>query len=125
LHTLLGLNNKEALECHPKIGASWEGFAMNSVLTQLNAQSEEIFYWSTHSGAEMDLVIIRGNTRLGFEFKRTTSPTLTKSIHIAMDDLHLSHVYIVHAGDKTYPIATHVTALGLSCILTQLKPLDN
>lgn len=116
LHTLLGLNNQAALDVHPKIGASWEGFAMNTVLSQLDAQPEEAFFWSTHTGAELDLVILRGNLRLGFEFKRTLSPKLTRSTHTAMKDLGLSHVYIIHAGDEIYPLALNVTALGLSRI---------
>jgi predicted AAA+ superfamily ATPase len=113
LHTLLGLKNKEELEGHPKVGASFEGFAMNTVLSALNVQSEESFFWSAHSGAEIDLVIFRGNKRLGFEFKRTAAPTLTSSIQMAIKDLKLSHVYIIYMGKEIYLIQENVTALGL------------
>lgn len=123
LHALLGLENYEEILSHPKVGASWEGFAMNAVMSQLNVEAEEAFYWSTFSGAEMDLVIMRGNTRLGFEFKRTSSPALSKSTCIAMHDLALTHVYIVHAGVETYPLANDVTALALSDIFAYLSPL--
>jgi predicted AAA+ superfamily ATPase len=116
LHALLNLHNKTELEGHPKIGASWEGFAMNTVLTQLDVHSDEAFFWSTHTGAELDLLVFRGNQRLGFEFKRTVSPTLTRSIPIAMADLNLSHVYIVNANNDIYPLAANVTAIGLSQI---------
>jgi predicted AAA+ superfamily ATPase len=116
LHTLLGLNDQEELFSHPKVGASWEGFAINTVMTQLNVQPEEAFYWSTYTGAEMDLVIMRGNTRLGFEFKRTSAPTLTRSSRTAMEDLDLTHVYVVYAGNKVFPLAENVTALGLSTL---------
>ncbi len=123
LHTLLGLDNKEELESHPKVGASWEGFAMNTVLTQLNIQPDEAFFWSTYTGAELDLVVIKGNTRIGFEFKRSSTPQMTKSISIALKDLSLSHVYVVYAGDEPYPLEHNVTALGLVNVLTTIKPL--
>jgi hypothetical protein len=123
LHSLLGLDNQENLECHPKVGASWEGFAMDTVITQLDAQSEEVFFWGTHSGAELDLLVIRGNIRLGFEFKRTSAPQLTRSIAIAKEDLSLSHVYIIHAGSVSYPLGSNITALSLTEVLSELKPL--
>jgi len=116
LHTLLGLNNKEELESHPKVGASWEGFAMNAVIAQLNALPEEIFYWSTYSGAEIDLVVMRGNQRLGFEFKRTSSPSLTSSLQTACADLNLTKAYIIYMGNDVFPLNDKVTALGLARI---------
>lgn len=114
LHTLLGLETQEELEGHPKIGASWEGFALNSVLTQLHVLPEESFFWSTYSGAEMDLLVMRGNRKIGFEFKRTLAPTLTRSVSVAMEDLALTHVYVINAGNDVYPMAKNVTAMGLS-----------
>lgn len=124
LHTLLGLNTQEELESHPKVGASWEGFAMNTVLSQLKTPSEEAFFWRTQAGAELDLLIIHGNHRLGFEFKRTTTPQITKSLKIAMEDLRLTQAYIVHAGDSSYPLAAHITALSLSRVMQDLPSLD-
>jgi predicted AAA+ superfamily ATPase len=123
LHTLLGLDHQEELESHPKVGASWEGFAMNTVLTQLNVRSEEAFFWSTYSEAELDLVIMRGHTRLGFEFKRTVAPTMSRGIQGTLADLKLSHIYIIHAGEEAYPLSSRVTALPLSKVTTVLKPL--
>lgn len=121
LHALLGLDNKEELEVHPKIGASWEGFALNAVLSWLNVRSEEAFYWATYSGAELDLLIIRGNKRLGFEFKRTTSPSLTRSIQVAISDLNLTKAYVIHSGSESYPLSDKVTALCLADLLTGIK----
>ena len=118
LHSLLGLESQEALECHPKVGASWEGFALNALITQLNAIPEETFYWSTYSGAEIDLVIIRGNERLGFEFKRTMSPQLTKSLKNAYIDLNLTQAYIIYPGQEIFPLANNIFAVGLSQIST-------
>ncbi len=120
LHTLLNLNTLDELENHPKVGASWESFALNSILDQLNVASEEAFYWRTHSGAELDLLINRGNKRIGFEFKRTVAPQLTRSMHIASQDLQLSHLYIVHAGIESFQLAKNVTALSIYRILTEL-----
>lgn len=121
LHTLLGLDDLNELESHPKIGASWEGFAMNTVLTQLNISAHEAFYWSTYTGAELDLLFIRGNTRIGFEFKRTMAPTMSRSIAIAIEDLQLSHVYIVNPGNDIYPLTKEVSVLGLSKIMSLLS----
>lgn len=123
LHTLLGLDTKEELASHPKVGASWEGFAMNTVLTQLNIQPNEAFFWSTYTGAELDLVVIKGNTRIGFEFKRSSAPQMTKSVSIALNDLKLSHVYVIYVGNEQYPLADNITALGLTNVLTTIKSL--
>lgn len=124
LHTLLGLNTQEELESHPKVGASWEGFAMRVILTTLQVLPEEAFYWSTHGGAELDLLIIRGNTRIGFEFKRGVAPKMTRSAHVALEDLKLSHLYVVHAGEDVYPLAPKVTALSLSQAMMVFKVGD-
>lgn len=123
LHTLLGLDTKEELASHPKVGASWEGFAMNTVLTQLNIHPDEAFFWSTYTGAELDLVVIKGNTRIGFEFKRSSAPQITKSVSIALKDLSLSHVYVIYVGNEQYPLADNITALGLANVLTTIKSL--
>jgi hypothetical protein len=122
LHALLGLDDQEALENHPKVGASWEGFAMNTVLTQLQVPAEEAFFWRTQAGAELDLFVIHGNQRLGFEFKRSAAPQMSRSLSIAVDDLKLTQAYIVHAGDTSYPLTLNVTALSLLDVL-KLEPL--
>ena len=87
LHTLLNLPTHNDLEGHPKVGASWEGFAVNEIMTRLGARPEECFFWATHGGAELDLLIVRGQRRLGFECKRTVAPRLTRSMHTALADL--------------------------------------
>lgn len=113
LHTLLGINNRDELEGHPKVGASWEGFALNQVLSQLNVKPEEAFYWSTYSGAELDLFIMRDNQRIGFEFKRSSSPSLTRSLSIACEDLRLTQAYIIYPGTENFKLAEKVMAVGL------------
>jgi predicted AAA+ superfamily ATPase len=123
LHTLLGLDTLHDLEGHPKVGASWEGFALSQVLVRLGAHAEESFFWATHGGAELDLLVVRGRRRLGFECKRTAAPRLSQSIHSALADLALDHVDIVHAGDHTFPLAERVRALALSRLYDDLRPL--
>ena len=102
LHTLLRIDTRDDLERHPKIGASWEGFVMKEVLRRIGARPEECFFWATHAGAELDLLVVRGSRRLGFEIKRTTSPTTTRSIHAALDSIRLNHLDVIHAGEHTF-----------------------
>jgi predicted AAA+ superfamily ATPase len=108
LHTLLNLRTLKDLEGHPKIGASWESF---------------VLFWATHAGAELDLLVVRGRRRLGFEIKRTSSPQITKSMHNALSDLKLSQLDIIHAGDYTFPLSRQVRAISSSRLLKDLKPL--
>jgi uncharacterized protein len=123
LHTLLNVPTQADLEGHPKVGASWEGFALGEVMTRLGAQPEECFFWATHAGAELDLLVVRGNRRWGFEFKRTVAPRLTRSMHSALADLRLERLEVVHAGDQTFPLADTVRALALGRLLDDLDPL--
>lgn len=123
LHALLGLGTASAIESHPKLGASWEGFALDTVASRLGAAPEECFFWRTHSGPEIDLLVIRGNARLGFEFKRTTAPEVTRSMRAALNDLKLARLTIVHAGTRTYPMAPKIHAVALGRVLEDLTPL--
>ena len=123
LHALLGLANARAIDSHPKVGASWEGFALDAVISRLGARPEECFFWATHSGAELDLLVVRGQRRLGFEFKRTTAPTVTKSMRIAQADLRLDQLGVVHAGMYSYELAPGIKAIAFNRMLEDLKPL--
>jgi hypothetical protein len=123
LHTLLAVETFEDLERHPKVGASWEGFAMGEVITRLGVRPEQCFFWATHTGAELDLLVVRGNRRWGFEFKRTVAPRTTKSMHVAIADLKLERLDVVHAGDTSFPLTENIRALALSRILEDLEPL--
>jgi hypothetical protein len=123
LHALLDLETGRELERHPKVGASWEGFAVGEILARLGAFPEECFFWATHSGAELDLLVVRGSRRLGFEFKRTTAPRITPSMHIALEDLKLDRLDLIHAGEKTFPLAERVHAMPLHRVWKDLEPL--
>lgn len=125
LHTLLGVDTAAELEQHPKIGASWEGFALEEVVSRLGARPEQCFFWATHTGAELDLLVVRGSHRWGFEFKHTVTPRLTRSMHSALADLHLERLDVVYAGDATFPLATRVRALALPRLLDDLEPLPS
>jgi len=89
LHSLLGIENKDQLNRHPKLGASWEGFALEEVIRRYNATPEECYFWATHSGAELDLLIVQGGRKVGVEFKYTDKPRSSKSMHVAMESLQL------------------------------------
>jgi predicted AAA+ superfamily ATPase len=123
LHTLLGLESWDDLMGHPKVGASWEGFVMKEVITRLGARSEETFFWGSHNGAELDLLVVRGNRRLGFELKRTTAPSVTRSMHVALATLGLESIDVVHAGDHTYPLAQRIRAVSFSRLCEDVQPL--
>jgi len=117
LHTLLDLDSVTDLERHPKVGASWEGFAMTQVIARLDARPEQCYFWRTHNGAELDLLVVRGRERLGFEFKRTSAPAVTPSMRSALTDLGLARLDVVHAGRETFPLASRVRAVALSRLL--------
>jgi predicted AAA+ superfamily ATPase len=123
LHTLLNLETQEDVEGHPKVGASWEGFVLRAVVERLGARPEEIFFWATHAGAELDLLVVRGQRRFGFELKRTAAPRLTPSIRTAREDLRLERVDVVYPGEHTFPLAERVRALALPRLYEDLDPL--
>jgi len=114
LHTLLGLETTDELAGHPKVGASFEGFALGEVVRVLGARPEECYFWATHAGAELDLLIVRGMERRGLEFKRTDSPRLTRSMRTAMEDLKLDRLDVIHAGRNLFPMADRIHAVPLS-----------
>ncbi len=123
LHALLGLGSERQLTSHPKVGASWEGFAVEATIARLGALPEECFFWATHGGAELDLLVVRGPTRLGFEFKRTSTPALTRSMFTALDDLRLAHLHVVHAGERSFPLHERVRAASVRDLRTELQSL--
>jgi predicted AAA+ superfamily ATPase len=114
LHQLLGIDTMKALVTHPKVGASWEGFVVEQVLTMVD--HDEAYFWATHQGAEIDLVLRRGTDLFGVECKRSDTPRLTKSITISLNDLNLTRVAVVYPGSKRFPIADHVEAVPLRSI---------
>ncbi len=118
LHALLSVENRMQLAGHPKHGASWEGFALEQVMETL--ATRQAFFWGTHAGAELDLLFFRGGKRYGVEFKCADAPTMTRSLHIALEDLGLERAWIVHPGAQSYPVHDKVTVCTLPGLLDEL-----
>ena len=114
LHRLLGIRTRKDLLSHPKSGASWEGYALEELLKV--ADVEEFYFWGTHGGAELDLLLVVNGRQIGVEFKRVDAPKLTRSIHIALDDLGLDHLAVIYPGDMIYPLEDRVTVLPLTAL---------
>jgi predicted AAA+ superfamily ATPase len=115
LHALLGLASRRDLLGHPKAGASWEGFAVNHVVAAFRAR--EAYFWATHAGAELDVFLPWRGRRYGFECKFQDAPGMTRSMHVALADLSLDHLWVVYPGSARYEIHDRVTALPLSAVL--------
>lgn len=111
LHTLLGIGSRRDLEHHPKVGASWEGYAIEETIKAL--QPDDAYFWATHNGAELDLLLFRKGRRIGVECKRVDAPTLTPSMRIALEDLQLDELKVVYPGTKRYHLAGKVEAVPL------------
>ena len=114
LHQLLGLDSEKALLSHPKLGASWEGFVIEQVLA--SERHDEAWFWATHQGAEIDLLLRRGDRLLGVECKRADAPKLTPSMRIALEDLGLERVAVVYPGAKRYPLSEQVEVVPLATL---------
>lgn len=112
LHSLLGIANENDLENHPKVGASWEGYAVEEVLKSF--QPDDAYYWATYQGAELDLLLVKGGKRIGVECKRADAPTLTPSMRIALADLHLDQLYVLYPGDRSYSLGKKVQVVPLA-----------
>lgn len=115
LHALLGIRNLPQLLAHPLSGASWEGFALEQVLRI--AQPDQAYFWATHQGAELDLLMFKDQRRIGVEFKRGDAPRLTPSMRIALEDLRLDALYVVYPGPHRYALAPGVEAVPLEALL--------
>ena len=124
LHTLLNLRTAEDLEAHPKSGASWEGFVIDQLVRRLGVETSECYFWATHAGAELDLLVVRGRKRLGFEIKRSAAPAMTRSAHIALEDLKLQRLDILHAGDHSFALGERTRAIAVSRLLEDIQPVQ-
>ena len=122
LHSLLNITNLHELLGHPRLGASWEGFALEQILSVLNRP--EAYFWATHSGAELDLFFFAGGKRFGVEFKFNEAPRVSKSMHSALRDLDLHHLWVVYLGDQSYPAHEKITMLPRTEIPTLPKRLE-
>ena len=124
MHALLGIGDWQDLLGHPKAGASWEGFAIQQVVRRLRAAPEECFFWALHSAADLDLLVVRGRRRLGFEMKFTEAPRVTPSMRSALQTLRLDRLEVIHVGPDTFPMADRIRAVSISRLLDDLAPLS-
>ncbi len=111
LHALLGVGSQRDLELHPKVGASWEGYALEEVLKAL--RPDDAYFWATYQGAELDLLLFKGGRRIGVECKRADAPALTVSMRIALSDLKLDELRVVYPGENRYSLAKGVEVIPL------------
>lgn len=116
-HTLLRIQTREELNRNPKLGASWEGFALEEVIRKHSAKPHDCYFWQTHAGAELDLLLFIKDQKIGFEFKYVDAPRTTKSMHTSLSDLHLDHLYVIYPGTIEYPLTEKITACGLTTYL--------
>lgn len=114
LHTLLNIRTEQELYNHPRSGASWEGFAIEETLKAV--RPEEAYFWAKHSGAELDLLMIKDGKRIGVECKRMDAPTMTPSMHSALAELDLNRLVVIYPGNKKYPLSTKVSVLPVSIL---------
>jgi len=119
LHALLGAENQKALESHPKLGASWEGFVVEQAIA--TEPHDDAWFWATHQGAEIDLLLRRGDRLFGVECKRSDAPRVTPSIQIALEDLKLERVAVIYPGSKRYPLADRIEAVPIAALAHREK----
>jgi uncharacterized protein len=114
LHQLLGVHDDSDLLLHPRVGASWEGLVIEEVIKRV--RPDEAYFWATHAGAELDLLLLTDGRRIGVECKRMDAPKATRSMHTAMDDLKLDQLYVVYPGQLAYPLADRMEALPFTSL---------
>ena len=118
LHALLNIGNDHNLYGHPRVGASWEGFALNQLMQIV--RPSQAYFWSTYTGAELDLFLLHKGRRLGVEFKFNESPKVTKSMHIVLNDLKIDQLFVIYPGPYRYPADEKISVWPLK----QLKDLS-
>lgn len=114
LHALMSIRSERDLTAHSKLGASWEGFALEVAARAIGKRNEELYFWATHSGAEVDLFWQEHGRNWAVEFKYVDAPRLTPSMTSAVEDLDLAHLWVLYPGDREYPLASGITALPLA-----------
>jgi predicted AAA+ superfamily ATPase len=116
-----GIETHHQLMGHPKVGASWEGFVIEQILTLL--RTREAYFWGTHQGAELDLLVIHRGKFIGFEMKLADAPTVTKSMKIAIEDLKLERLFVVSPGPQSYPLDKNIHVVSITDLPKHLTAL--
>jgi predicted AAA+ superfamily ATPase len=120
-HCLCGIESEKALHTHPKLGASWEGFAIEETIRKMEAEPEDCYFWGIHGQAELDLLIVKEGKRHGFEIKFTDRPSITKSMKKAQEILQLDTLQIICPGNSQFPLSEDIEVLGLDAIYPPSK----
>jgi predicted AAA+ superfamily ATPase len=118
LHALLALENRQDVLSSPRLGSSWEGFALQQVIEHLGLREEEVFYWAVHTGAELDMVFLRKGRLWGIEVKYSEAPRATGSMKSALEELSLSHIWIIFPGEKNYSLDEKISVVSISNVST-------
>ena len=121
--SFLGIPGEDQLPGHPKVGASFEGFVVEQLLGALGTR--DAYYWATHAGAELDLLVLGGGRRYGFECKFADAPGTTRSMRVAVKDLGLDHLWIVYPGDEGYVLDDRISALPVAEIGTLVERIGS
>ncbi len=116
LHTLMTIREENDLLHHPRLGASWEGFALEQAIRHLGLHDEEVFFWAVHTGGELDILFQARGKLWGIEFKYVDAPAVSASMRSAIRELDLAHLWVVYPGEETYPLDAHITATGLTTL---------
>lgn len=115
LHSLLGIRNMDDLLANPKYGASWEGYVLEEIINFV--EPDDVYFWATHNGAEIDLVFSRGGRMYGVECKRADAPVMTSSMRIALEDLKLARIAVIYPGKQRYPLHKQVEAVPFEAVV--------
>ncbi len=113
LHVLMGVDSRDALLGHPKLGASWEGFALENICFSLGKRDDEVYFYRTHAGAELDLFWSHEGKNWGVDFKYADAPKKTRSMDVVFKDLDLEHLWVVYPGRKSYRLSPHITVMPI------------
>lgn len=121
-HFLMGIANRDALHRHPKLGPSWEGFAMEQIIRMHDAAPEDAYFWASHGGAEVDLLIIQEGAPIAYEIKYTERPRTTRSMHTAIETLGLKELRVAYPGEKSFPLHENIRAVGIGELFPMAPP---
>jgi predicted AAA+ superfamily ATPase len=117
LHYLLGIHSEQELAFHPRSGASWEGYVIEEILKVVIP--DEAYFWATHTGAELDLLLIKRGQRIGVECKRMDAPRITASMRIALHDLQLDRLFVIYPGLHPYRLDEQISVLPLASLSSE------
>jgi predicted AAA+ superfamily ATPase len=112
-HLLQGIQTHENLQVNPRLGSSWEGFAMEQVISACGATPEEIYFWGVHGVGELDLLVIKNGKRIGFEIKHSSKPAITPSMRLAMQELKLEKIFVIYNGSNSFLLDDRIQAISL------------